>query len=130
MLLDDLLDVFLVDVGVPDAFGIDDDARALFAAIEAAGLVDAHVAGPRELELLHALLRVVAHAGGALVVAAGAIAGRALVAAEKDVIAVVAAHASWTFRLRITCAAAIVVPPMSSAPPTGDRRMKSPGSPP
>src|ERR1043166_1865895 len=90
MLLDDLLDVFLVDVGVPGPFRIDDDARSFLAAIEAARLVDANVARSGELQLLDPLLRVAAHARRALVVAAGAIARRALVAAEEHVIAVVA----------------------------------------
>ena len=44
--VDDLVDVALVDVGVPDALGIDDRDRAAGAAVEAAGLVDAHLAGP------------------------------------------------------------------------------------
>ena len=46
VLLDDLVDVRLVDVGVPDRLGVDDDARAFLAAVEAARLVDADLAGP------------------------------------------------------------------------------------
>ena len=56
------------------------------AAIEAAGLVDAHLAFAGEAELLDALLGVVAQLAGALVVAADA-AAVALVAAEEDVLA-------------------------------------------
>src|SRR5258707_1153257 len=40
VLLDDLVDVGLVDVGVPDRVGVDDNARAFLAAVEAARLVD------------------------------------------------------------------------------------------
>ena len=39
MLLDDLLDVTHVYVSIPDGLGVDDDDRAVFALIEAAGLV-------------------------------------------------------------------------------------------
>src|SRR3954471_2597835 len=69
VLLDDLVDVGLVHVGVPDRVGIDHDAGAFLAAVEAAGLVDAHLALARKPELLHALLGIVAHVRGALVVA-------------------------------------------------------------
>src|SRR3954470_20114267 len=81
---DDLVDVRLVDIGVPDRVGIDDDAGTFLAAVEAARLIDADLAFAREAELLDALLRVVADLGGALVVAADA-AAVALVAAEKHV---------------------------------------------
>jgi hypothetical protein len=54
VLVDDLVDVLLVDVRVPGAFRIHDDARAFLAAIEAAGGVDAHAPGPF---ILSALMR-------------------------------------------------------------------------
>ena len=77
----------LVDVGVPDLLGVDDQHRALLAAVEAAGLVDAHLARAGELELLDALLGVVLHLLGA--VAGAAVLGRvALVEAEEDVVLV------------------------------------------
>src|SRR3954469_2437919 len=41
VLLDDLVDIGLVHVGVPDRVGIDHDAGAFLAAVEAARLVDA-----------------------------------------------------------------------------------------
>src|SRR5688500_2571715 len=88
VLIDDLVDVRLVDVRVPDRVGIDHHARPLLAAVEATGLVHAHLAGTRKAERLDAALGVVAHARGALVVAAGA-AAVALVAAEEDVSLVV-----------------------------------------
>src|SRR5262245_47227900 len=89
MLLDDLVDIRAVDVGVPDRLGIDHDAGSFLAAVQAPRLVDAHLARPGETQLLDALLRVVAHAARALVVAAG-LAVLALVAAEENVPFVVA----------------------------------------
>src|SRR4051812_24653057 len=89
MLLDDLVDVGLVHVGVPDLLRIHHDAGAFLAAVEAAGLVDAHGARARKAELLDALLGVVAQRARALVVAAG-LAVLALVAAEEYVLVVVA----------------------------------------
>src|SRR5262245_18961623 len=73
VLLDDLVDVGLVDIGVPDRVRVDDDAGTLLAAIEAARLVDAHLAFTGHAERLDAALGVVAHGRGALVVAAGAL---------------------------------------------------------
>ena len=61
MRVDDLVDVVEVDVGVPDRFRINDDAPALVAAIQAAGLVDAHFAGAAQAERLDAFLRVLLH---------------------------------------------------------------------
>ena len=42
--VDDLVDVGAVDVGVPDGVGIDDEHGSFLAAVEAARLVDAHLA--------------------------------------------------------------------------------------
>src|SRR5262245_58904702 len=42
MLADDLVDVVLVDVGVPDGVGIDHNTRPFLAAVKAPRLVDAH----------------------------------------------------------------------------------------
>src|SRR5437762_7364572 len=58
--LDDLVDVSAVDIRVPDRVRINDDARTLLAAVEAAGLVDAELARPGEAEFLHAALSVIA----------------------------------------------------------------------
>src|SRR5262245_52210422 len=91
MLGDDLVNVLLVDVGVPDGVGIDDHHRPLLAAVETSRLVDAHLARAGKLEALHAVLGVVAHllraAVGAALLAVGA-----LVAAEEDMTLVVAHH--------------------------------------
>src|SRR3989449_7415317 len=72
VLLDDLVDVGAVDIGVPDRVRVDHHAGAFLAAIEAPGLVDAHFPGAGKAEFLDALLGVIAHRGGPLVVTAGA----------------------------------------------------------
>src|SRR5487761_1895081 len=89
MLLDDLVDVVLVDIGVPGFFRVHDDAGALLAALQTTRLVDAHSAFAGESELFHTLLGGVAQLARALVVAAAAFAV-ALVAAEKNVVGVIA----------------------------------------
>jgi hypothetical protein len=71
-------------VGVPDRLGVDHQHRPLFATIEAAGGVDAHLARHFGAERLDLVLGVGAHVAGAVVVAAG-FAGRALVGAEEHV---------------------------------------------
>src|SRR5687768_766606 len=87
MLLDDLVDVLLVDVGIPDLLGVHDHHRALLAAVHAAGRVDAREPGAVQPELLHALLGVLLHRLGA--VAGAAVLGRlALVEAHEDVVLV------------------------------------------
>jgi hypothetical protein len=43
--LDDLLGIFGLDVAIPDGLRVDDDGGAMFALVEAAGLVDANRAG-------------------------------------------------------------------------------------
>ena len=63
------------------------------AAVEAAGHVDAHLALAGELEILAALLRVVAEITRAGVVAGDLRARLALVAAEEDVVLVIAHEA-------------------------------------
>src|SRR3990170_5000308 len=88
VLLDDLVDVGLVDVGVPDRVRVHHDARSFLAAVEAAGLVDPHLAFAGEAELLDAAFRVGAQLRGALGVTGRPIAAVALVAAEKHVLGV------------------------------------------
>ncbi|OMP13991.1 hypothetical protein COLO4_00490 [Corchorus olitorius] len=91
MALDDFVDVFLVDEGVPDGLGVDHHDRTEFAAVEAAGLVDAHAAFTVDAEFLAALLGVFLHGLGAKVGAA-ARAVLAFVQAKENVVLVVAAH--------------------------------------
>jgi hypothetical protein len=45
MLGDNLRRIFGLDVPIPDRLGVNDDRRAVFALIQAAGFVDAHFAG-------------------------------------------------------------------------------------
>ena len=41
MRIDDLVDISLSDVAVPDSFGIDDDVRSVLALVQTSGLVRA-----------------------------------------------------------------------------------------
>jgi hypothetical protein len=84
MFLNDFLDVFLVNIGVPDGFRIHDHDRPLIAAVEATGLVDPHLTRPLQLELGNAVFGISLHLGGAKGIAT-AFTGFALVAAEKNV---------------------------------------------
>ena len=92
MRVDDLVDVVEVDVGVPDRFRINDDSWTLVAAIQAAGFVNAHLAGAAQAERLDAFLGVLLHIGGVMTPAAGG-ALFTLVQAEEHVMLVVA-HAA------------------------------------
>jgi hypothetical protein len=57
--LDDLVEVFSVDVGVPDRIRIDDDHRPGFAPIQAAGVVDPYLPGTMNAQLLATFLDIV-----------------------------------------------------------------------
>src|SRR3569832_1720472 len=87
MLVDDFIDVFRIDIGVPGALRINDQHRAFFAAIQAAGLVDPHLALAVQIEFLDAPLRMLLRRLGAARSAAGP-AVIAFVDAEKDVLLV------------------------------------------
>src|SRR4030095_16355258 len=89
MRVDDLVDVMAVHVRVPDRFRVDDDAGTFVAAIQAAGLVDAHLAGAAQAKRLDTFLGVLLHFGRVMTSAAGG-AFLALVQAEKHVVLVVA----------------------------------------
>src|SRR5262249_6524286 len=60
VLVNDLVDVFAVDVGVPDAFGINHHDGALFAAIHTSGRIDPALALARQPKLLDLALGVFA----------------------------------------------------------------------
>src|SRR5271166_1468940 len=79
----------LVDVAVPDRIRIDDDDRAFVAAVQAAGLVDAHLTLAIEAQGLYALLGVSLHVQRAVIVATR-LRRLALVAAEEDMAPVIA----------------------------------------
>src|SRR5690606_36552003 len=87
---DDLVDVLAVEDPVPDAFRIDHGHRAEFAAVEAARLVDAQLAGPEQAEFLAALLGICLQVRGSGGGTAGARVIVALVDAEEDVALVIA----------------------------------------
>ena len=58
MLINDLVDIFLVNIGIPGALRINHHDRALFAAVQASGFVDSYLALAVQVELFQALLRV------------------------------------------------------------------------
>jgi len=87
--VDDLVDVGAVHVGVPDRVGIDDEARPLFATVEAPRLVDPHLALPGLIERPDPGFGVGLQLQGAVVGAAG-LRRRPLVAAEEHVALVIA----------------------------------------
>jgi hypothetical protein len=81
--VDDFVDIFIVDVGVPDTFRINHHCRSLFAALKAAGFVDPHFAFAGQAELLDAALGVFLCSLGAAVGATNPVARGTLVQAEK-----------------------------------------------
>lgn len=84
MRFDDLVDVGLGDVSVPDGFRIDDDVRPVLALIQASGLVGADAAFESALGQL--LLEEFLQLGfGRGIAASARIACRALVPANEDV---------------------------------------------
>src|SRR5258706_4074656 len=96
MRIDDFIDVRFVDVGVPGAFGIDDDRRTFLAAVKASRLVDANVSRAGEAQRLHALYRVLLHRRRVAVRAARPVGARlTLVDAEKHVVLVEGIHGVW-----------------------------------
>ena len=85
MRLDDFVDVGIVDVGVPGAFGVDHRYRAGGAAVQATGLVHAHLARAREpcrLDLRFAAIK----ARLCIVVGTAVFAIGAVVQAKEDVV--------------------------------------------
>ena len=87
--VDDLVDVVLIDVRVPDAFRIHHDTRPLVATVEAARLVDPDLAFTVQAHLLDPRLRMLLHFRCAMTAAAGS-ALFALVQAKEHVTLVVA----------------------------------------
>src|SRR5262249_26779162 len=78
-----------------DVIGVDHHYRAQGAAVQAAGLVGAYLAGAGQTQFLDALLGVFVHLAGAQVVAAAFAIG-ALVGAEEDVVLEITHfNASW-----------------------------------
>jgi hypothetical protein len=83
VLLDDLLDVGLGDVAVPDLLGVDDHRHAVLALVEAARVVGAHDLAEATLAERHLEGVADLHAALALAAAARRV-GRALVDADED----------------------------------------------
>ena len=92
MLLNDLIDVLTVDIAVPNALGIDHADRPLVAAIQAAGLVDAHPAGSGQPQFLDPGLGMVAHVRGAATVAGRPLRVRPAIVDAEEQVALVIAH--------------------------------------
>lgn len=92
MSLDDLVDVFLVNIGIPDCIGIDHCHRAKLAAIQATGGIDPHPARTIQAQRLDPLLGVGTQGRcGALLTALAVFLRVPQIGAEKDV-ALVEAH--------------------------------------
>ena len=84
----DLVNVALIYVGVPNIIWIDDQHGALGTAVQTAGEVDAHLALAIQIQLLDAILGVAANALRVVLIATRA-AVVALVDTEKNVMPVV-----------------------------------------
>ena len=82
MLLDDLVDVFAVDVAIPNRFRIHHHDGAFFATVKAAALIDPHHAAAVATSRFHAPFCIIPAAGG-IVVGATTFAVIALVDAKK-----------------------------------------------
>ena len=88
MPIDYFIDVFPIDIAVPDGLGIDHDNRAQLAAIQAAGSIDAHPALARHAKCLDFCLGVLPDFAG-IEPRAAHLAALALVGTEKDVVFVI-----------------------------------------
>jgi len=86
--LEDFVDIFPVNVGVPDTFGVNDDDRPFVTAIKTSRCVDSYTPLARKAQRLAALLGVITHGLRFKALAAGT-AICALVDAEKNVITVI-----------------------------------------
>ena len=85
---ENLINIRLVQVGVPDCFRIDHDHGPLCTPIQAAGCIDAHTALTCQAQLLAALLSIIAQCSGTKALAT-ITAIIALVDAEKNMVSVV-----------------------------------------
>mgnify|MGYP000591343346 CR=1 FL=1 len=84
---------------IPDRFRINNQHRAVVTAIQTARLVDADIARAAEAQRLDLLLGIGLQIAGAMIVAA-AVGGRALVAADEDVVFEVLTH-GWGRPVRV-----------------------------
>jgi hypothetical protein len=86
--VNDFIDIFSIQVGVPDFLGVDDDDRAKFTAIQTACGIDADLADPGQPEFLDSGLGIVSDRGRIALLAA-LLALLALVGAEKHMVLII-----------------------------------------
>ena len=67
----DFIQIFFVHIGVPGFFRVNDHDRAFFAAVKAAGLIDAYLARTMYTQFLAALFHIGACSTGAKVLTTG-----------------------------------------------------------
>jgi hypothetical protein len=88
MLLYDLIHIFLINIGIPDPFGIHDHYRPFFTAVKAPGGIDADPAWTGYTQVLAALFSIITHGKRIEALTAGA-AVFTKIGAEKHMIAIV-----------------------------------------
>jgi len=86
--LDDLVDIPLIHIGVPDAFGVNHDHGAFLATVQTPRRVYPHAAPAGDTQLFAAPFGMITHRQCVEALATGAAIGT-LVGTEKDVIAIV-----------------------------------------
>ena len=70
MRIDDVVNVVLIDIGVPDTFRLDDQHRTFFAAIQTAGLINTYFTVAIHVQCFEAFLCVFLNAGRAAIMTA------------------------------------------------------------
>jgi len=88
VLIDDLVQILLIKVGIPDGLRVHDQHRTFFTTVQATGRIDADTARTGNTEFLAALLDIIAHGPGIKTLAA-CTAIRALVSTKKDVVSII-----------------------------------------
>jgi len=86
--IDDFVDIFPVNIGVPDTFRVNDDYRPLVTAVKTSCRVDPHAPLAGKPQRLATLLGIVTH-GPRIKALATCAAIRALVDTEKNVISII-----------------------------------------
>lgn len=88
VLLDYLIEVLFINIGVPDAFRVDDDYRTLFATVETACLVYANPVLACKAHRLDLAFHIFTHLGRTTIGTTG-LATLSLIDTEKDMIPVI-----------------------------------------
>ena len=86
--IDDFIDIFPIEVGVPDIIRVDHDNRAKFAPVETARAIDPDLSLARQAQLLDPVLGVVAYLHSIALLTA-LLALLAPVGAEKNMVLVI-----------------------------------------